>query len=693
MVPPDFCGLRHGGGAPYPARTAAVTAAAEQRQFPTPRAGGWLNRRRIRTLLAGWGIVAAALTVVYLESRVPDQARLMEHRQLGVERSLASLDVGAPPLLGVAGLERGQTVDLPTLAGRSYYEVSVGDSPGIYLYLPVVGHALGIEDGRLLIKWFFILLYALIPLVYPLLFYELLGSLPAALLSPMLGVFGFQFLQNIDVYWAYAWILLLCLPLLLLIHQRWGRRSWLWVGLVCLLASFGSSIRLNSGIAVVVCAAVVVLSNERRFRRRVAQLGVVLSAYLAVVPLGFGVATAISRSRADAPVAPASRYTIFHSAYIGLGYVDNPYGIRYDDSVAFLHGKKRKPDLVYLGPDYKRTLRSLYFETIREHPGFFATNVAAKIQKIAKFALERFWLLLLLVPPMLLVGRHRDEIRRHLLIISPAIVIGALPPVAVIPIEEYSMGWLGAWGVIWLLSILWVVRYAGEFGAAAWRTFRGKDRQSVETGLRNFLGRWAQQRPSGAARSVGRLLRSRWAAWPAVVIAALVTVALLPQPIGVARAALYGAAHELAPPPPADAVRVAEWAFAGRVPSGWRAETGVFARPAGRGLSVDTTALPNGYQLSSGVRRLPAGTYTLYLDGRVTDGGLLLGALDVAAQAWKNTAGHAAGQEEFDAKRMNLTFVLDRPTDIELILANWAPKPRSSRWELRHAELVKGAPK
>ena len=90
-----------------------------------------------------------------------------------------------------------------TTPEQRYFSAASTDDPGIYLYLPVAGRILGVDDPRLLMKWFALGSFALLACIYPLLFYELFGSLAVAVVSPLL-LATFSFLGNSDIYWIAA---------------------------------------------------------------------------------------------------------------------------------------------------------------------------------------------------------------------------------------------------------------------------------------------------------------------------------------------------------------------------------------------------------------------------------------------------------------------------------------------------------
>ena len=70
---------------------------------------------------------------------------------------------------------------------------------------------------------------------------------------------------------------------------------------------------------------------------------------------------------------------MWHSVYIGLGYLPNDLGIRYRDDFAIAKVNELAPDSGYLTPQYEAVLRGEVARVAREHPGFVLRTVVAKL--------------------------------------------------------------------------------------------------------------------------------------------------------------------------------------------------------------------------------------------------------------------------------------------------------------------------
>lgn len=133
---------------------------------------------------------------------------------------------------------------------------------------------------------------------------------------------------------------------------------------------------------------------------------------------------------------------------------------------------------------------------------------------------------------------------------------------------------------------------------------------------------------------------------------------------------------------------VASWNLGAGVPKGWTGASVTAARAA-HGAAFDTGRLRWEYELASMPIRLRPGSYAAYLRGNVPFGGLDLGVLDAKSSQWFDQSLYWFRQVGFSAGWMSVRFRLRTSTPVKLILSNWVPSPRSSRWSLQELRLVR----
>jgi hypothetical protein len=96
---------------------------------------------------------------------------------------------------------------------------------------------------------------------------------------------------------------------------------------------------------------------------------------------------------------------ISHNLYIGLGVVDNSFGIRWDDSVGMADARKIDPDVQYVSPRYYQVLWKAYFQRVAENPLEVVRIYAKKTMLVAEekypaWGITLFWTL----PCLLIYG-------------------------------------------------------------------------------------------------------------------------------------------------------------------------------------------------------------------------------------------------------------------------------------------------
>jgi hypothetical protein len=548
------------------------------------------------------------------------------------------------------------------VVGGTYRTIPWADYPGIYEVIPVVSRASGSTDVLRLNKWFFVVCWGAMLLALPLFFYAVSGSLLVAVLAPLLVRWRFDFVADSDLYWVPVWTALVCLPALMLLARARRIHAGALAG-VLVVASFGDSIRAPTGIVALVVALVLVLRSHDTRARRAALCAVALVSYLSlttIVPTGL---RAYRDHALHGRVTAEAPRTVWHTLYLGFGYLPNRYGIHYSDLVAYDAAREARPGVALYGPEYSVTLRTLVWRVVREDPGLVADDFWSKLQVTARDGLHRFGSILFLVPVLLLLGRR--EHRRRLVIAGVGVVAALTQPLVAIPLTEYELAFFGALGLLWLVALL----------------------SLVELGEEAVRARLQGRRPALATRRPELLL-------PSLSVGALLgvlAVAAFAPPTARGRAAREKPAPAGAlllpshPPVSFNQLEHFDLAAAQR-DSRLEFEPGSSRRALPGRLRVRTTRLASGYQLLTPATELAPGAYAAVLRGNIATGGLAIGALDVRRDAWLQTAVYFEGQRGLGRRPMYVGFTLRRPTRVRLILANAHPAGRST-WTLKTLAL------
>ncbi len=132
---------------------------------------------------------------------------------------------------------------------------------------------------------------------------------------------------------------------------------------------------------------------------------------------------------------------------------------------------------------------------------------------------------------------------------------------------------------------------------------------------------------------------------------------------------------------------VTSWDFSRGVDSDWSLLGGARATVRGGLVIVETGPEKYTYQMWTTAHRLAAGKYQFTVEGRPTNGGLYLGALDATLNQWVTTANYWSDQDGYDKGIMAVTFALATPTEMRFVISNWNPRSERSTWSLAGARL------
>jgi hypothetical protein len=410
-----------------------------------------VQRPRVAMLL--YGLAIGLVSALVLLAVVPHEWSIMQSRSSGMRASLAVLQEGGPLLAGRHGLK------------GAYYPVALGDDPGAYTYFPLLGHLFGGVDPVVIMSYFYVVAVASLAAAYPLLFYGLTRSILAGIAAPVMLLICMVTIGFIDIYWIPAWGMLALLPSLYLLARRRPRSGLPAMVAIALVAGWLSSIRSNSGLGVLLGAAILLLLRRWRWWRVLPALALLAAAYMVTSTFIF---TAIREHR-DQRLGVTSmaddkitQHPLYHTAYIGLGYLPNSYGIRFKDGVAFARVQRVAPGTPYLSPRYEATIRNAYYGFVRAHPLETLRQYGAKALVAIANTGPYLLLVLLTLPAMLLLGSDRRLVRLWSLLTLPALLIAFLQPLVAIPAHTYTEELLGVLGALAILGVCRALAYAEQ---------------------------------------------------------------------------------------------------------------------------------------------------------------------------------------------------------------------------------------
>jgi hypothetical protein len=398
-----------------------------------------------------WGLAIGLLGALVLLVYTPEAWPIMGSRASGLRDSLTMIEHRGPLLLGRHS------------ASGTLYAVDAADDPGIYVYLPLLARLFGAGDPVHMLRYAYTVLFALTAASYPIVFFALTRSLLAGLVAPLMLLACGVSLGFDDIYWVPAWGYLTFLPLVFLLVRNWPRYGFAALVGLALAASWLTSIRSAAGLPIVIAAAIVPLLRRERWRRVAPALAAMGLAYISI---GTFVIGAIREHR-DGRISPVTldsgqltSHPLWHPAYLGLGYLPNDYGIRFEDGVAAARVQRDAPGTIYASKRYERVLRKAFFDVVRHHPLAVAKQYAAKVVVTAADTFLYVWPVLLVLPAMLLVGPARRLYRWWTMLMLPAVILSFLPTLITIPLQAYEEGLYGVIGLLAILCVCWALERA-----------------------------------------------------------------------------------------------------------------------------------------------------------------------------------------------------------------------------------------
>ncbi len=347
---------------------------------------------------------------------------------------------------------------LATKAGSAYGKADVSDDPGLYLFAGPLGAWLGL-DATQAAALFFLALLTIALVVGSLGVWRAFSTLGARGIGVVaLGALAVTAAKVGDVYVASAAVLMALVPwLLVVVRGRAARPLIMFAAAAGLLAGMSNLIRSHSGTAFVLVAIVAIALATWAPAKVRAIATVTLVAAMLVAPAGLSL---IHRQR-DAflatveqlPPIAASGHPLWHSVYIGLGYVPNDHGITYLDEVAFAHVQKRSPGALAGSDESESILREEVFRLAKTDPGFIARGVGAKVGVIVVYLLVFANVGLLAV---VLARPPWAELVPLLL----GLAFTALPGILAIPAPNYLLGFIASATLIGVVGIdSWLARH------------------------------------------------------------------------------------------------------------------------------------------------------------------------------------------------------------------------------------------
>jgi len=207
-----------------------------------------------------------------------------------------------------------------------------------------------------------------------------------------------------------------------------------WAGVVI---GVGNYLRVHAGTGVLIFMAIILLCYLQISRKQKIGL-VILVAVTVLAPMVYfdhvlSQRDAYLRKNNPTYERVPTRHVLWHSIYIGFGFLNNEYGIRCKDEIVIERVRLISPETIYLSKKYETILKKEVFSFITRHPLFVARTI------FAKFGVICLSILIFANVGLIAVALHRKCWQVEIAFWS-AIIFNSLFGVLVIPEERYLTG-------------------------------------------------------------------------------------------------------------------------------------------------------------------------------------------------------------------------------------------------------------
>lgn len=332
-------------------------------------------------------------------------------------------------------------VPLVQTTASGYAPAGLSDDPGLSLFVPRIASAFGLNAvdaaGGLLMLFVVAAIASGIAGVMAT-WTSRLGR--AAGVAAVLAAAG-AMIRVGDVYLVSAALAVGFVPWLYGAAQKNDNRMLLalapWVGAA---AGLGNLIRAHAGTMLLLMYVLAVLLSRGKTVRSVVS-SLVLLAITATIPLA--VLWNAEKQRDDflaqRPYVDTNAvpgHPFWHTVYIGLGYVPNPYGLEYRDEIGFATVERLVPGADIGSEQYENALRSEVIRIARQQPLFIARVIGTKLLRIVLFAL------IFLNVALFALARARPSAEVWLPY-AAGLVFSAVPGLLAVPNPGYLLGFMG----------------------------------------------------------------------------------------------------------------------------------------------------------------------------------------------------------------------------------------------------------
>ncbi|MBT3455912.1 hypothetical protein HN446_02510 [bacterium] len=302
--------------------------------------------------------------------------QISSSRLAGVQSAIAGLKVAGTSLVGASK------------SGSGFFAVGQSDDYGIYYFVPKIATFLNVS-AELAYHLFF---YFTLVLSFSIGFF-LMCQVFEKLLSRVICFFCLAALFVVTCYVWGVYIFMVACPVLLVslaIYIFHKRLNVIFLSFLLFLSGvfcyFSHFIRAYSCVAALLFIAIIIFFARDYTRKE---------KFLLLVFLSFGFACSLmyvkylfeardnflaEHGKNSFVVETEKKHVFWHATLGGLGFVNNEYGIKFDDSTICKYVYKKFPEVKrYPSVEYELAAKKCVFAFIKEKPKFVLFNYFAKL--------------------------------------------------------------------------------------------------------------------------------------------------------------------------------------------------------------------------------------------------------------------------------------------------------------------------
>jgi hypothetical protein len=294
---------------------------------------------------------------------------IMPSRYKGLNEALIGYKKSGVPLVGYDG--------------NSFKHPQFGDDEGIYYFVPKMADMFNLEIGQALMIFQvgIIVISFILGIVGSFL---ILKTKAARILSVFyLSMLSFIAFKAGDIYIVSSSIVISLIPLFLYFirDQRVKTPLYIYLFIAGVLISMSNFVRAYSGFGVMIFIGIAIAFSHMKGKKKLVVISIIVSSVLLTSVYFKSLMVKrdefLQKQQLFSEEA-TGRHVIWHSVYIGLGFIDNPYVEAYLDESAKRKVRSIDPSVKYLSNEYGRILRNETIKIIVKNPLFFMINLSAK---------------------------------------------------------------------------------------------------------------------------------------------------------------------------------------------------------------------------------------------------------------------------------------------------------------------------